>query len=353
MHRYRTHSCDDLRPEHVGEEARLSGWVHRIARSWKSVVPGPARPLRNYPVRRRYRGRRTSTAVEAVRPESVVTVTGKVVKRSADTINPEPRHRRGRTVGIDDFNVPSMAAMLPLQVHGESGISRRKPVCATATLICAGKKCIANIMLRSAIIASIRRRMIEQGFTEFQTPILTASSPEGARDFLVPSRLHPGEFYALPQAPQHIQATGHGIGLRSLFSDRPVLSRRGRPRRPGAGRVLSARCGDVLRRARRCLRRPGAGFRRCCSSEFSDHAGDRPDVSAHRLRRGHAKIWHRQAGSAQPARSMCDVTDAFAGSGASSIFASMIAGDDKVRRGPRHSGTQGRQPGRAASCDQA
>ena len=199
MHLYRTHTCGELRQTDSGRTVRLSGWVHR-KRDHGQLLFVDLRD--HYGLTQCVIDVSSAIfpAVEAVRPESVVTVTGPVVERDPETVN--PKLPTGHVeVRIDAFEVQSEADMLPLQVNAEedSGedirlryryLDLRRP------------KMQSKIMLRSKTIASIRRRMIEQGFSEFQTPILTASSPEGARDYLVPSRIHPGKFYALPQAPQ-------------------------------------------------------------------------------------------------------------------------------------------------------
>ena len=199
MHPYRTHTCGDLRQSHAGETVRLSGWVHR-KRDHGQLLFVDLRD--HYGITQAVVDVSSPIfkAVEAVRLESVVTVTGPVVQRSAETVNPTIPTGQVE-VAVRDFAVQSAAEMLPLQVNAEEDtgedirlryryLDLRRP------------KMQDKIMLRSKVIASIRRRMIEQGFFEFQTPILTASSPEGARDYLVPSRIHPGKFYALPQAPQ-------------------------------------------------------------------------------------------------------------------------------------------------------
>ena len=220
MHRYRTHTCGALRPEHVGAVARLSGWVHR-KRDHGNLLFVDLRD--HYGVTQCVIDTDGTAfdAVDAVRPESVVTITGKVVRRGEDTVN--PKLATGEVeVGIEDFIVLSMAEMLPLQVHGEQEYPEETRL-RYRFLDLRREKMHANIMLRSAIIASIRRRMIDQGFTEFQTPILTASSPEGARDFLVPSRLHPGEFYALPQAPQQFKQLVMMSGFDRYFQIAPCF----------------------------------------------------------------------------------------------------------------------------------
>lgn len=197
---YRTHTCGQLRPEHVGQQARLSGWVQRKRDHGNllfidlrdhygvtQVVVDVSSPV--------------FKAAEAVRTESVITVTGKVVAREASTVN--PRLATGE-VELDaaDLIVQSMADPLPIPVYQENDTTPEELRLKYRFLDLRKEKLHKNIILRSQVIASLRRRMIEQGFTEFQTPILTADSPEGARSYLVPSRLHPGKFYALPQAPQ-------------------------------------------------------------------------------------------------------------------------------------------------------
>ncbi|HQS14469.1 aspartate--tRNA ligase [Reyranella sp.] len=197
---YRTHTCGQLRPEHVGQQARLSGWVQRKRDHGNllfidlrdhygvtQVVVDVSSPV--------------FKAAEAVRTESVITVTGKVVAREASTVN--ARLATG-AVELDaaDLIVQSMADPLPIPVYQENDTTPEELRLKYRFLDLRKEKLHKNIILRSQVIASLRRRMIDQGFTEFQTPILTADSPEGARSYLVPSRLHPGKFYALPQAPQ-------------------------------------------------------------------------------------------------------------------------------------------------------
>lgn len=197
---YRTHTCGQLRPEHVGQQARLSGWVQRKRDHGNllfidlrdhygvtQVVVDVSSPV--------------FKTAEAVRNESVITVTGKVVAREPSTVN--PRLATG-AVELDaaEMVVQSMADPLPIPVYQENDTTPEELRLKYRFLDLRKEKLHKNIILRSQVIASLRRRMIDQGFTEFQTPILTADSPEGARSYLVPSRLHPGKFYALPQAPQ-------------------------------------------------------------------------------------------------------------------------------------------------------
>ncbi|RMF12966.1 MAG: aspartate--tRNA ligase, partial [Alphaproteobacteria bacterium] len=198
-HPFRTHACGALREENVGEEVRLSGWVHRI-RDHGHLLFIDLRD--HYGV--------TQVVVDADSPafpvaeklhaEYVIRVDGKVVPRSPETVNPDLPTGRIE-VQAHEIAVLSKAEELPLPVFGEPDYPEELRL-KYRFLDLRRESMHRRILLRSEVIASIRRRMIEQGFVEFQTPILTASSPEGARDFLVPSRLHPGKFYALPQAPQ-------------------------------------------------------------------------------------------------------------------------------------------------------
>ncbi len=197
---YRTHTCGQLRPEHVGQQARLSGWVQRKRDHGNllfidlrdhygvtQVVVDSSSPV--------------FKIAESVRTESVITVSGKVVAREPSTVNAK---LVTGAVELDaaELIVQSMADPLPIPVYQENDTTPEELRLKYRFLDLRKDKLHKNIMLRSQVIASLRRRMIDQGFTEFQTPILTADSPEGARSYLVPSRLHPGKFYALPQAPQ-------------------------------------------------------------------------------------------------------------------------------------------------------
>ena len=197
---YRTHTCGQLRSEHVGQQVRLSGWVQRKRDHGNlmfidlrdhygvtQVVLDISSPI--------------FKTAETLRNESVITVGGKVVARDAATVN-----ARLATGGVEldatELTIQSMADPLPIPVYIENDTTPEELRLKYRFLDLRKDKLHKNIMLRSSVIASLRRRMIEQNFMEFQTPILTADSPEGARSYLVPSRLHPGKFYALPQAPQ-------------------------------------------------------------------------------------------------------------------------------------------------------
>src|SRR5260370_21715769 len=160
-------------------------------------------------------------AVGALRLESVVSLTGRIVKRSPDTINPNLATGEVELV-IAELDVLSAAEPLPFPVNSEAEYPEEMRL-AYRFLDVRGEREHANIMLRSQIIAPIRRHMLAQGFTEFQTPVLTASSPEGARDYLVPSRLHPGTFYALPQAPQQFKQLLMVAGFDRYFQIAPCF----------------------------------------------------------------------------------------------------------------------------------
>jgi aspartyl-tRNA synthetase len=220
MHAYRTHSCADLRLSNVGETVRLSGWVHRKRDHGHLLFVD----LRDHYGLTQIVADTESPAfkvLDRIRVESVVTVEGKVVARSPETVNPNlPTGEIEVRAG--EVTVQSAAAELPMPVAGEQDYPEDIRL-KYRYLDLRREQVHRNIMLRSAVIASIRRRMIEQGFTEFQTPILTASSPEGARDYLVPSRVHPGKFYALPQAPQMFKQLIMVAGFDRYFQIAPCF----------------------------------------------------------------------------------------------------------------------------------
>ena len=220
MHRYRTHNCSEPRAEHVGQTLRLSGWIHR-RRDHGQLVFLDLRDHFGITQCVVDIEDETFKAVEKVRVESVVTITGRVVRRDEETIN--PRLPTGEVeLRIDSFEVQSSAEVLPLQVNAEEDAGEETRL-RYRFLDLRRERLHNNIVLRSNVISSIRRRMVERGFTEFQTPILTASSPEGARDFLVPSRLHPGKFYALPQAPQQFKQLVMMSGFDRYFQIAPCF----------------------------------------------------------------------------------------------------------------------------------
>jgi len=198
-HAYRTHTCAQLRASDVGRTVRLSGWVHR-KRDHGGLLFLDLRDNFGLTQIVLHAGSAHLATAEALRLESVVTVTGRVVARAASAVN--PKLATGEIeVEAEDLVVQSMADPLPLQVNSDAELPEETRL-RYRFLDLRREKVHRNVLLRSRVIASIRRRMLDLGFTEFQTPILTAGSPEGARDYLVPSRIHPGNFYALPQAPQ-------------------------------------------------------------------------------------------------------------------------------------------------------
>jgi aspartyl-tRNA synthetase len=220
MHAYRTHTCGALRASDAGRTARLSGWVH-AKRDHGGLLFIDLRD--HYGVAQCVfpAGSPAFAAADAVRPESVITVTGQVVVREPGTVN--PRLPTGEIeLRVDDLLVQSAAEVLPMQVAGEERFPEDIRL-KYRFIDLRREKLHRNIMLRSGVITSIRRRMIEAGFTEFQTPILTASSPEGARDFLVPSRMHAGKFYALPQAPQQFKQLAMVAGFDRYFQIAPCF----------------------------------------------------------------------------------------------------------------------------------
>ncbi len=202
MHAYRTHTCGALRAGDADLQVRLSGWVHR-KRDHGNLLFVDLRD--NYGLTQCVIDVSSPllSQIEGLSLESVITVTGKVVARTPETVNPN-LPTGAVEVYISECVVQSSAAPLPMPVNQDAGYPEEIRL-KNRFLDLRREEMHRNILLRNAIIGSIRRRMVDQGFSEFQTPILTASSPEGARDFLVPSRLHPGKFYALPQAPQQFK----------------------------------------------------------------------------------------------------------------------------------------------------
>ncbi len=220
MHQYRSHTCGELRKTHVGETVRLSGWVYRRRDHGHflfidlrdhygitQVVFHPERPFFDQATRLRY--------------ESVITVTGKVIAREANTVNPSMGTGEIE-ITVNELTIQSLAEQLPLLVDSkEDGPEDIRLKYRFLDL--RRERIHRNIVLRSQVISSLRRRMTDAGFTEFQTPILTSSSPEGARDYLVPSRIHPGRFYALPQAPQQFKQLLMVAGFDRYFQIAPCF----------------------------------------------------------------------------------------------------------------------------------
>lgn len=217
---YRTHTCGALRLGNTNEDVRLSGWIHR-KRDHGHLLFIDLRD--HYGI--------TQCVIDSSNPhfqiaedaklESVITLTGKVVKRTPETLNAQMATGEIEVL-IDTVMIQSKADMLPLQVNSNAEFPEETRL-KYRFLDLRREKMHSNIILRSQVIASLRQRMIDQGFLEFQTPILTASSPEGARDYLVPSRLHPGRFYALPQAPQQFKQLLMVAGFDRYFQIAPCF----------------------------------------------------------------------------------------------------------------------------------
>jgi aspartyl-tRNA synthetase len=220
MHRYRSHNCGELRDGHVGQKIRLSGWCHRIRDhggvlfidlrdhyGLTQCVVDPDSPA--------------FQAAETLRSEWVVRLDGEVKHRPAGTENTEMPTGLIE-VYVREIEVLGAAAELPVPVFGDQPYPEETRL-KYRFIDLRREKLHANIMLRGRIIDSLRARMKQEGFFEFQTPILTASSPEGARDFLVPSRLHPGKFYALPQAPQQFKQLLMVAGFDRYFQIAPCF----------------------------------------------------------------------------------------------------------------------------------
>ncbi len=220
MHAYRTHTCGQLRAAEVGKPARLSGWVHR-KRDHGQLLFIDLRDHHGITQCVINAGSASFEAASALRLESVVTMTGTVVARGADAVN--PKLPTGEVeLAVDELRVEAPAEVLPLQVASDAEFPEDTRL-RYRFLDLRREKLHRNILLRAQVIASIRRRMIAAGFTEFQTPILTSSSPEGARDYLVPSRIHPGKFYALPQAPQQFKQLLMVAGFDRYFQIAPCF----------------------------------------------------------------------------------------------------------------------------------
>jgi aspartyl-tRNA synthetase len=220
MHAFRSHTCADLNKSNVGETVRLSGWVHRIRDHGgilfvdlrdhygvTQVLCDPDSPV--------------FAQMETVRSEWCIRIDGTVKARDPELVN--PKLPTGEVeVFVRDLEILGAAEELPLMVFGDQEYPEETRL-RYRYLDLRREKMQDNMTLRSDVVASIRRRMWDKGFREFQTPIITASSPEGARDFLVPSRLHPGKFYALPQAPQQFKQLIMVSGFDKYFQIAPCF----------------------------------------------------------------------------------------------------------------------------------
>ncbi len=220
MHAYRTHTCAQLRGGDVGSTVRISGWIHR-KRDHGGVLFVDLRDHYGITQVVGVAGSDALAILDGLRVESVVTITGDVVAREGGAVNAKLATGDIEVIARQ-VQVQSSAAELPMPVAGDQEYPEEIRL-KYRYLDLRRERLHKNIMLRSSVIASIRNRMIEQGFTEFQTPILTASSPEGARDYLVPSRVHPGKFYALPQAPQMFKQLLMVAGFDRYFQIAPCF----------------------------------------------------------------------------------------------------------------------------------
>ncbi|NQV44511.1 MAG: aspartate--tRNA ligase, partial [Rhodospirillales bacterium] len=326
MHLYRTHTCGELRLDQAQTEARISGWIHRKRDhgnllfvdlrdqyGMTQCVIDSSSPLFDQ--------------VESLRPESVITVTGQVVKRSDETIN------MGLPTGeieisIDSLTVESNADVLPMQVAGDAEYGEEIRL-RHRFLDLRREKLHNNIILRSQVITSIRRRMTDQGFIEFQTPILTASSPEGARDYLVPSRNHPGQFYALPQAPQQFKQLLMVSGFDRYFQIAPCFRDEDAraDRSPGEFYQLDFEMAFVTQDD------VFAAIEPVLEGVFREFGGERDVTPAPFPRIAYADSMRKYGSDKPDLRNpieMTDTTETFRGSGFK-VFAGMIEKNDKVR----------------------
>jgi aspartyl-tRNA synthetase len=324
MHRYRSHSCGALRDSDIGKDVRLSGWCHRIRDhggvlfidlrdhyGLTQVVADPDSPA--------------FKTAETLRSEWVVRIDGKVRRRPGGTENPDLPTGQVE-VFISEIEVLGPAGELPLPVFGDQEYPEETRL-KYRFLDLRRDHLHQNIMKRGQIIDSIRRRMKEQGFFEFQTPILTASSPEGARDFLVPSRLHPGKFYALPQAPQQFKQLTMIAGFDRYFQIAPCFRDEDAraDRSPGEFYQLDVEMSfvtqdDVFAAVEPVLR-----------GVFEEFANGKPVTPKFPLIPYATAL--RDYGTDKPdlrnPLKMQNVTEAFRGSGFK-IFAGMISADPKV-----------------------
>ena len=327
MHAFRSHTCGELTESHVGQAVRLSGWINR-KRDHGQLVFVDLRDHYGLTQCVIDSSDEAFAAVEATRLESVVTITGTVLKRSDETINTTLPTGHVE-VRIEQFEVQSAADTLPLQVNSDvdSGEETRLRY---RYLDLRRSRPHDNIMLRAQIIQSIRARMVAQGFTEFQTPILTASSPEGARDFLVPARLHPGKFYALPQAPQQFKQLVMVSGFDRYFQIAPCFRDEDirADRSPGEFYQLDLEMSFVEQQDVFDAVEPVI---RGVFEEFSDKAVDQEFIhipfAESMLKYGNDKPDLRIP------IEICDVTETFRGSGFS-IFAKAVEAGSVVRAVP-------------------
>src|ERR1700761_4712819 len=333
MHAYRTHTCGALRAADAGIQARLSGWVHS-KRDHGGLLFIDLRDHYGLTQCVFPAGSPAFAAADAARPESVITVTGQVVLREPNTVN--PRLPTGEIeLRVSDLAMQSPAEVLPMQVAGDERFPEDIRL-KYRFIDLRRDKLHKNMMLRSQVITSIRQRMIEQGFLEYQTPILTASSPEGARDFLVPARLHPGKFYALPQAPQQFKQLLMVAGFDRYFQIAPCFrDEAGRAdRSPGEFYQLDFEMSYVTQEDVFAAIEP---VLHGVFEEFADWQGKGRTVSPPPLRRLPYRESMLKYGNDKPDLRnpilISDVSEAFVGSGFGR-FASIVEAGDVVRAIP-------------------
>ncbi len=222
MHKYRTHNCSELNKSHVGTTVKLSGWVHS-KRDHGSLIFIDLRD--HFGLTQVVIDQQNTTLnldqIAAIKLESVIIVTGEVKARALEVINPNIKTGEIE-IKITDLIIESLAEQIPFQINDNNEYPEELRL-KYRFLDLRRDKTHKNIVLRSQVISSIRAEMTAQGFLEIQTPILTASSPEGARDYLVPARLHPGKFYALPQAPQQFKQLLMVSGFNRYFQIAPCF----------------------------------------------------------------------------------------------------------------------------------
>ena len=222
MHKYRTHNCFELNKSHVGQTVKLSGWVHS-KRDHGSLIFIDLRDHFGLTqlVIDQQNTKLNLDDVAAIKLESVITVVGNVSARAAEAVNPNIQTGEIE-VRVDELKIESLAEQIPFQINDNNEYPEELRL-KYRFLDLRREKTHKNIVLRSQVISEIRSEMTKQGFLEIQTPILTASSPEGARDYLVPARLHPGKFYALPQAPQQFKQLLMVSGFNRYFQIAPCF----------------------------------------------------------------------------------------------------------------------------------
>ncbi|MGR4000791.1 MAG: aspartate--tRNA ligase [Alphaproteobacteria bacterium] len=326
MHRYRSHRCGDLRLADAGGEVRLSGWLHR-RRDHGHLLFLDLRDESGLTQCVVESGSEVFGVVEGLRLESVLCIDGEVVARSAETVN-EKLATGGIEVRVGSVEVLSEALPLPLQVNSDEDYGEEVRL-RYRYLDLRREVMQRRILLRGEIIRSIRERMLAQGFREFQTPILTAASPEGARDYLVPSRLHLGKFYALPQAPQIFKQLLMVSGFDRYFQIAPCFRDEDAraDRSPGEFYQLDFEMAFVTQED------VFAALEPVLAGVFEEFSGEREVSSAPFLRLAYGEAMRRYGSDKPDLRNpleMVDVSEVFAGSGFR-MFADLVEGGGVVR----------------------